>query len=83
MFKIATCAALLLLFLWPALYNRQPLFNPDTSAYIRGFDAAVAWLSGRTTVWTTWAAQLGAGQGGHTSTVGSASSFQSRDFILA
>ena len=56
--KIASCAALLLLFLWPAIYNGQPLFSPDTSAYIRGFDAGVVWLSGRTSPWTTWASRL-------------------------
>jgi hypothetical protein len=56
--KIASCAALLLLFLWPAIYNGQPLFSPDTSAYIRGFDAGMVWLSGRTTPWTTWASRL-------------------------
>ena len=56
--KIASCAALLLLFLWPAIYNGQPLFSPDTSAYIRGFDAGVVWLSGRTSPWTTWASSL-------------------------
>src|SRR6266480_1246191 len=33
--RSATCAVVLLLFLWPAIYNRQPLFSPDTGAYIR------------------------------------------------
>lgn len=40
-FKIAIYAALVVLFLWPALYNGQPFFYPDTSAYIRGFDAGI------------------------------------------
>jgi hypothetical protein len=47
-----------MLLLWPAIYNGQPLFSNDTTAYIRGFDAGVVWLSGRTSAWTTWASQL-------------------------
>src|SRR5882762_2498727 len=84
MVRIATCAALLLLFLWPAIYNGQPLFSPDTSAYIRGFDAGVVWLSGRTTVWTTWASKLRAPQeAADDSTAEQVKSFQSPAFILA
>jgi hypothetical protein len=80
---IATCASLLLLFLWPAIYNGQPLFSVDTSAYIRGFDAGVLWLTERTTAWTTWAARLGAEQRGQPdSSVGEARSFQSPGFIM-
>ena len=56
--KIGSCVALILLFIWPALYNGQPFFAPDTTAYIRGFDAGVVWLSGRTSAWTTWSAKL-------------------------
>src|SRR3974377_1768715 len=56
--KVTSCAALLLLFLWPAIYNGQPLFSPDTSAYIRGFDAGMVWLAGKTPPWTTWASRL-------------------------
>jgi len=84
MVRIANCAALLLLFLWPAIYNGQPLFSPDTSAYIRGFDAGVVWLSGRTTVWTTWASKLRAPQeAADDSTAEQVKSFQSPAFILA
>src|SRR5436190_17277215 len=84
MLRIATYAALLLLFLWPAIYNGQPLFSPDTSAYIRGFDAGVVWLSGRTTVWTTWASKLRAPQeAADDSTAEEVTSFQSPAFIIA
>jgi hypothetical protein len=40
------------LLLWPALYNHQPFFFPDTTAYVRGADAAVAKLTGVQSVWT-------------------------------
>jgi len=84
MVRIANCAALLLLFLWPAIYSGQPLFSPDTGAYIRGFDAGVVWLSGRTTVWTTWASKLRAPQeAADDSTAEQVKSFQSPAFILA
>ena len=38
--------------LWPALYNRQPFFFPDTTAYVRGADAAVVKLTGVPSAWT-------------------------------
>ena len=37
---------------WPALYNGQPLFFSDTSTYIRGADAGLQKLTGRSTPWT-------------------------------
>jgi hypothetical protein len=40
------------LFLWPAFYNGQPFFFPDTTAYVRGADAAVFKLTGVSTAWT-------------------------------
>jgi len=40
------------LLLWPAFYNHQPFFFPDTTAYVRGADAAVAKLTGVQSVWT-------------------------------
>jgi hypothetical protein len=52
---LCTVTVLMVLLLWPAIYNGQPLFSPDTSAYIRGFDAGIAWLTGHTSAWTTWA----------------------------
>jgi hypothetical protein len=81
--KIATGAALLLLVLWPAIYNGQPLFSPDTGAYIRGFDAGVVWLSGRTSAWTTWASALRTPQEAHDPAADEVISFQSPDFIMA
>ena len=81
--KIAAYGALLLLLMWPAIYNGQPLFSPDTSAYIRGFDAGVSWLSGRTTAWTTWAAKLPRQKASDNSTTERAHSFQSPEFIIA
>jgi hypothetical protein len=41
-----------ILLLWPALYNHQPFFFPDTTAYVRCADAAVAKLTGVQSVWT-------------------------------
>src|SRR5262245_65848196 len=80
--SFAICAALLVLWLWPAIYNRQPLFSNDTTAYIRGFDAGVVWLSGRTTAWTTWALTL-ADQQPNDTTVKGSESLQSPEFIIA
>jgi hypothetical protein len=40
------------LLLWPAFYNGQPFFFPDTTAYVRGADAAVFKLTGVSTAWT-------------------------------
>jgi hypothetical protein len=37
---------------WPAIYNGQPFFTPDTSAYIRGADAGVQRLTGHSTEWS-------------------------------
>jgi hypothetical protein len=51
----ATIAGLMVavtLLLWPACYNHQPFFFPDTTAYVRGADAAVAKLTGVRSVWT-------------------------------
>src|SRR5437868_4592133 len=62
-FKIATYAVLVVLFMWPAIYNGQPFFYPDTSSYIRGFDGGVVWLTGKKSAWTTWASALPATQG--------------------
>ena len=79
--KTATCVALLLLLLWPAIYNGQPLFSPDTSAYIRGFDGGMVWLTGRTTAWTTWASEL---RGlAHDHNAEEVTSLQSPTFIIA
>jgi hypothetical protein len=38
--------------LWPAFYNRQPFFFPDTTAYLRGADAAIQKLTHHSTPWT-------------------------------
>ena len=46
------CAALALATAWPSLYNGQPFFFPDTTAYIRGADAAFSRFTHRTTVWS-------------------------------
>src|SRR5690348_9283667 len=46
--------ALLVASTWVALFNGQPLFHPDTSAYVRGPDFAVVYLFGNNfaTSWT-------------------------------
>jgi hypothetical protein len=49
---------LVLAFVWPALYNRQPFFYYDTTGYIGGADAAFSRLAHYNTVWTN--AHLGA-----------------------
>jgi hypothetical protein len=38
--------------LWPALYNGQPIFFGDTSAYIRGADAGVQAIFHRRSAWS-------------------------------
>jgi hypothetical protein len=50
--KAVIAAGLLLTLIWPALYNGQPIFNPDTPSYIRTADAGIAKLTGRETVWS-------------------------------
>ena len=37
--------------MWPALYNGQPFFFPDTTAYIRAPDAALQKLTGLSSPW--------------------------------
>jgi len=51
------------LLLWPAFYNHQPFFFPDTTAYVRGADAAVARLTGVQSVWTQQTESDSAGGG--------------------
>jgi len=50
--KTVIAAGLLLTLIWPALYNGQPIFNPDMPSYIRAADAGIAKLTGRETVWS-------------------------------
>jgi hypothetical protein len=81
--KIGIYAALLLLFFWPAIYNSQPFFSPDTSAYVRGFDAGVVWLTGKESVWTTWASALRAAQGPSDKSLVQPENLQSPNFIIS
>jgi len=37
---------------WPGLWNKQPFFFPDTTAYIRGADAGVQKATGIATSWS-------------------------------
>ena len=48
----ALSAGLLAVLVWPALYNGQPIFFPDTTAYIRGADAGMQVAFGRRTAWS-------------------------------
>jgi hypothetical protein len=48
---VALIAAAMLL-LWPAFFNHQPFFFPDTTAYARGADTAVVKLTGVPSAWT-------------------------------
>src|SRR5271165_6043769 len=43
---------LALALLWPALYNGQPFFFHDTTAYVRGADAGFVKLTRHRTAWT-------------------------------
>jgi hypothetical protein len=45
-------AGLLAVLLWPALYNGQPIFFPDTTAYVRGADAGVQAAFHRRSAWS-------------------------------
>jgi hypothetical protein len=38
--------------LWPALYNGQPFFFPDTTAYVRGADAGIQKVTHHSTPWS-------------------------------
>jgi hypothetical protein len=38
--------------LWPALYNGQPFFFPDTTAYLRGADAGIQKFTHHPTAWS-------------------------------
>jgi hypothetical protein len=48
----ALSAGLVAVLVWPALYNGQPIFFPDTTAYIRGADAGMQAAFGRRTAWS-------------------------------
>lgn len=38
--------------LWPALYNGEPLYHTDTSAYLRGADAGIQRVTGHSSAWS-------------------------------
>ena len=82
--KVVSCLILFFLFMWPAIYNGQPLLSPDTSAYIRGFDAGIVRLTGLSSAWTTWAGELAQSQETSVSgQPGEAKSLQSPTFVIA
>src|ERR1700761_7341789 len=49
---VACGVAALIMLLWPALYNGQPLIFADTPSYIRAFDAGAQKLTGHATHWS-------------------------------
>src|SRR5215813_12037554 len=49
--KASLLLVLLLSLVWPALYNGQPIFFADTTAYIRGADAGISKVTGHASVW--------------------------------
>ena len=49
---------------WPALYNGQPFFHTDTSAYIRGADAGVERFTHHSTAWSLLASDRADDRGG-------------------
>jgi hypothetical protein len=80
--RIFISVALIVFFCWPAIYNGQPFLSPDTSAYIRGFDAGVVWLFDQTSVWTGWAKYAGSSWAAPTAAE-QAFSLQSPGYIIA
>jgi hypothetical protein len=48
----AAFVVLLIAFVWPALYNGQPFFFPDTTTYIRGADAGIQAAFGHKSAWS-------------------------------
>jgi len=42
----------ILALMWPAIVNRQPLFFPDTTSYVRAADSAVYLTTGIATAWS-------------------------------
>ena len=50
--KLGLLLWILLVGIWPALYNGQPIFFPDTTAYIRGADAAISKITGHQSIWS-------------------------------
>jgi hypothetical protein len=50
--RILVVIALLVVAIWPAIYNGQPLLFPDTTGYIRGADAGFSRLIHHESVWS-------------------------------
>jgi len=48
----AAFVVLVVAFIWPALYNGQPFFFPDTTTYIRGADAGIQAAFGHKSAWS-------------------------------
>jgi hypothetical protein len=48
----AAFVVLVVAFVWPALYNGQPFFFPDTTTYIRGADAGIQAAFGHKSAWS-------------------------------
>ena len=55
---IALIGGLLVVCIWPAIYNGQPFLNPDTLQYIRYADAGIAKLTGHSSEWLPMAPQF-------------------------
>ncbi len=61
---------LLIVCIWPAIYNGQPFINPDTLQYIRYADAGVAKILGHSAEWVQLAPRYHA-EAAHEPTAGS------------
>ena len=57
---IALIGGLLVVCIWPAIYNGQPFLNPDTLQYIRYADARVAKIMGHLADWVQLAPRYNA-----------------------
>jgi hypothetical protein len=50
--RVVTLLVVIVALAWPALYNGQPFFHTDTSAYLRGADAGIQKFAHRSSPWT-------------------------------
>ncbi len=65
--------------LWPAAYNGQPFFFPDTTAYLRGADAGIQKVTHHSTPWSL--AQDGVAGNGATQATTSLSSVKDKTVL--
>jgi hypothetical protein len=52
LFVLLAVLVMMLALLWPAFYNGEPFYFPDTTAYVRGADTAFHRITGTATPWS-------------------------------